>query len=62
MTAVMVAGWLVERMAGSEDADDRARAAADYFLAALVPEALGLGAAAEAGAQMLYKVPAEALA
>jgi len=62
MTAVMVAGWLVERMAASANADDRARAAAGYFLAAVVPEALGLGAAAEAGAEMLYKVPAEALA
>ena len=62
MTAVMVAGWLVERMAASANADDRARAAAGYFLAAAVPEALGLGAAAEAGAEMLYKVPAEALA
>jgi alkylation response protein AidB-like acyl-CoA dehydrogenase len=62
MTSVMVAGWLVERMALSEGADDRTRAAASYFLAAIVPEALGLGAAAEAGAALLYEVPAEALA
>ncbi len=62
MTSVMVAGWLVERMARSEEADDRTRAAADYFLAAIVPEALGLGAAAEAGAALLYAVPAETLA
>jgi len=62
MTSVMVAGWLVERMAGSEGADDRVRAAANYFLAAVVPEALGLGAAVEAGAAMLYAVAAEALA
>jgi alkylation response protein AidB-like acyl-CoA dehydrogenase len=62
MTSVMVAGWLVERMANSEGADDRTRAAADFFLATLVPEALGLGAAAEAGAALLYEVPAEALA
>ena len=62
MTSVMVAGWLVERMARSEGADDRTRAAADFFLATLVPEALGLGAAAEAGAALLYEVPAEALA
>jgi hypothetical protein len=61
MTSVMVAGWLVERMALSEGADDRTRAAASYFLAAIVPEALGLGAAAEAGAALLYEVPAEAL-
>ena len=58
----MVAGWLVERMALSEGADDRTRAAANYFLTVIVPEALGLGAAAEAGAALLYAVPAEALA
>ena len=62
MCSVMVAGWLVERMARSGGADERIRAAADYFLAAIVPEALGLGAAAESGAAMLYSVPAEALA
>ena len=62
MCSVMVAGWLVERMAMSEAADDRTRAAANYFLTLVVPEALGLGAAAEAGAAMLYAVPAEALA
>ena len=62
MTSVMVAGWLVERMALSEGADERTRAAANYFLSAIVPEALGLGAAAEAGAALLYEVPVEALA
>jgi alkylation response protein AidB-like acyl-CoA dehydrogenase len=62
MTSVMVAGWLVERMARSEDADERTRAAARFFLTTIVPEALGLAAAAEAGAAMLYAVPAEALA
>ncbi|HVF37283.1 MAG TPA: acyl-CoA dehydrogenase family protein [Sphingomicrobium sp.] len=61
MTSVMVAGWLVERMAAAE-ANERTRAAADYFLSVVVPEALGLGAAAEAGAAMLYAVPAEELA
>ncbi len=62
MTSVMVAGWLVERMALSEGADERIRSAARYFLSTVVPEAMGLGAAAEAGAAMLYAVPAEALA
>jgi alkylation response protein AidB-like acyl-CoA dehydrogenase len=62
MTSVMVAGWLVERMARSEGADERTVAAANYFLASVVPEALGLGAAAEEGAALLYAVPAEALA
>jgi alkylation response protein AidB-like acyl-CoA dehydrogenase len=61
MTSVMVAGWLVERMARSEGADQRTVAAANYFLAVVVPEALGLGAAVEAGAALLYAVPAEAL-
>jgi alkylation response protein AidB-like acyl-CoA dehydrogenase len=62
MCSVMVAGWLVERIARSGGADARTRAAADYFLSAIVPEALGLGAAAESGAAILYSVPAEALA
>jgi alkylation response protein AidB-like acyl-CoA dehydrogenase len=61
MTSVMVAGWLVERMARSEQADERTKAAAAFFLMTIVPEALGLGAAAEAGAAALYAIPAEAL-
>ena len=62
MCSVMVAGWLLERAARSSLADQRARAAAEYFLATVVPEALGLGASAEAGAALLYSVEAEALA
>ncbi len=62
MCSVMVAGWLVERLARSEGADARTQAAAEYFLATIVPEALGLGAAAETGAALLYEVPAEMLA
>ena len=62
MTSVLVAGWLVERMAKSAGANARTRAVADYFLASIVPEALGLGAAAESGAALLYAVPAEELA
>ncbi len=61
MTSVMVAGWLVERLARSEQADERTKAAAGFFLMTIVPEALGLGAAAEAGAAALYAIPAEAL-
>ena len=61
MTAVLVAGWLVERIARSPGADERTQAAARYYLSAVVPEASGLAAAAEAGAAMLYAVPAEAL-
>ena len=49
-------------MARSQDGNDRVRAASDYFLANVVPEALGLSAAAEAGAAQLYSIAAEALA
>ena len=62
MCAVMVAGWLIERLAQAPDATDRDRAAAEFFLGVVVPEALGLAAGAECGAAMLYAVPAEALA
>ena len=66
MCAVLVAGWLLERQAAivGDDSDfmTAKRAAAEYFLAAVLPEALGLGAAAELGAGPLYAVPAGALA
>ncbi len=62
MCSVMVAGWLVERLARAPDASDRDRAAANYFLSVVVTEALGLGASAESGAALLFAVPAEALA
>jgi hypothetical protein len=38
------------------------RAAANYFIAAIVPEAIGLASAAEMGAAILYEVAAEDLA
>ena len=66
MTAVLVGGWLMERMARASAGDgafeQRTRAAADYFIESIVPEALGLAAAAGGGAGTLYAVPAEALA
>jgi alkylation response protein AidB-like acyl-CoA dehydrogenase len=66
MSAVLTAGWLLERQAraATEDTpfEQVKRAAAGYFLSVVVPEALGLGAGAEAGAELLYSVPAEALA
>ena len=62
MCAVMVGGWLMERLAKSPDADDRVRATSAFFLSSVVPEAIGLAAAAESGAEQLYVVPAEALA
>ena len=62
MCSVMVAGWLVERLARAPEANARDRAAAEYFCAVVVPEALGLGAGAESGAAMLYACEAAALA
>ena len=66
MCAVLVAGWLMERMARASVGDgafeQRTRSAADYFIAAIVPEVLGLAAAAVGGASILYETPAEALA
>ena len=66
MNAVLVAGWLLERMARASAGDgafeQRTRSAAAYFIEAIVPEALGLAAAAGGGASTLYAVPAEALA
>ncbi len=66
MCSVLVAGWLMERMARTTLDDvafeQRTRVAAAYFIEALVPEALGLAAAAVGGAGTLYSVPAEALA
>ena len=61
MCSVMVAGWLVERLARAPDANARDKAAAEYFCAVVVPEALGLGAAAESGAALLYACEASAL-
>ena len=68
MTAVLTAGWLMERLARAIDAGEAAgvnagrRAAIEYFLSGVVPEALGLGAGVELGAEVLYRVPAEELA
>jgi alkylation response protein AidB-like acyl-CoA dehydrogenase len=64
MCSVLVAGWLLERQAnvvGDSGFHAAKRTAADYFLSALVPEAIGLASGAQAGAAMLYAVPAEAL-
>ena len=67
MTAVLTAGWLMERLgsaidAGEGDGNAGRRAAIDYFLSVIVPEALGLGAGVEAGAEVLFRAPAEELA
>jgi hypothetical protein len=66
MCAVLVAGWLIERIARDAEGDDdfiqSRRAAANYFVSAIVPEAAGLESSAGAGAELLYAIPAEALA
>jgi hypothetical protein len=67
MTAVLTAGWLMERMgraidAGEAEANKGRRAAIEYFLSVVVPEALGLGAGAGATAEIFYRAPAEELA
>ena len=67
MTAVLTAGWLMERLGraidtGEGEANAGRRGAIEYFLSVVVPEALGLGAGAEARAELLYRAPAEELA
>ena len=65
MLSVAVCGWLLERQARAapDDAFGQAkRVAARFYLDQLVPEALGLRAAATASADVLYALPAAALA
>jgi hypothetical protein len=65
MCSALVAGWLLERQAnvvGEGEFHAAKQAAAGYFIGAIVPEALGLAAGAGVGAELLYSVPAGALA
>jgi hypothetical protein len=66
MLSVAVCGWLMERQGriakGSDDFAAMKRAAARFYVEQIVPEALGLRAAALAPAELLYAVPAEAFA
>jgi 3-(methylthio)propanoyl-CoA dehydrogenase len=68
MLATATAGWLMRRTLdaaeaeGEDGASPLMRAAARFFLDQIVPEALGLEAAARAPAAILYAVPAEAFA
>jgi alkylation response protein AidB-like acyl-CoA dehydrogenase len=68
MTAVLTAGWLMERLGRAIEAgegyraDAGRRAAIGYFLSVIVSEALGLGAGAETGAELLFSAPAGELA
>ncbi len=60
MLSVASCGWLMERSLRAENADAVKKAAAAFYLDQLVPEALGLDAAANAPAQVLYELPADA--
>jgi 3-(methylsulfanyl)propanoyl-CoA dehydrogenase len=68
MSAALVAGWLMQSQRAALDvlADTDPhfaalkRHAAEYFLAAIVPEASGLVGAAAVGPEMLYAIPDEA--
>ncbi len=66
MLSVAVCGWLMERSGRLATGDDSfaqmKRAACAFYVAQIVPEALGLRAAASASAAVLYSVPAEAFA
>ena len=67
MAAILTAGWLMERLGraidlGEGDSNAGRRAAIEYFVSVVVPEALGLGAGAEITAELLYRAPVEELA
>jgi hypothetical protein len=69
MLSVAVAGWLMARLSAEAAAGDGSPlfrtmkiAAADFYLSQMVPEALGLEAAASAPASVLYAVSEEAFA
>ncbi|WP_341208127.1 acyl-CoA dehydrogenase [uncultured Sphingomonas sp.] len=60
MLSVASCGWLMERQARVEGAGQVKKVAATFYLDQIVPEALGLEAAANADASVLYALPAEA--
>jgi alkylation response protein AidB-like acyl-CoA dehydrogenase len=60
MLSVASCGWLMERQARVEGADQVKKVASAFYLEQVVPEALGLEAAANADASVLYALPAEA--
>ncbi|MFD1789747.1 acyl-CoA dehydrogenase [Sphingomonas floccifaciens] len=67
MFSVAVCGWLMEQQGRIADAGETPflklkAAACRFYVAQIVPEALGLKAAALASAEMLYAVDAETLA
>ncbi len=66
MLSVATCGWLMERQGRRVTSDDpfaaMKRAAVAFYVDQIVPEALGLTAAASASAEVLYSVSAEVLA
>ena len=65
MLSVAVCGWLMERQAraAGDDAPGRMKCAASrFYLEQIVPEALGLRAAATATAELLYSIAPEEFA
>ncbi len=66
MLSVATCGWLIERQSRAATADTdfavMKRTCARFYLDQIVPEALGLRAAATASAEVLYALPAAVLA
>ncbi len=69
MAAIATCGWLMEKQLAALEGYDgdpqfaaTKRATARFYLDQIVPEALGLEAAATASAEALYAIPAEAFA
>ena len=62
MSAVAVAGWQLQRQARDGAGGEAKRVVARFFAEQIATEALGLKAAATAGAGLLYALDAEALA
>ena len=65
MTSVAVCGWLMEQQAratGDDGFGHAKRTTVRFYLEQIVPEALGLRAAATANAELLYAIAAENLA
>jgi hypothetical protein len=61
MCAVAVAGWQLLRQGRAPHAPPGKPVVARWFLARIVPEALGLEASATGGAALLYELDAELL-
>ena len=65
MLSIATCGWLLAReaaAAGDDDFGQAKKVAARFYLEQVVPEALGLQAAASADASVLYALPANAFA